>query len=558
MAATRRHWNSAEGIVMGVNAAMIALVTLRQLLARREIRRLADARRIQEAHFRSLVQHASDIMTVVDGDGTIRLHSPAVTRVLGYDAEAWTGIALASLVHPDDAVAAAALLGRAGETPGTPVVATIRLRHRLGAWVALETVATDLLGDPAVRGVVLNGRDVGERQQLEDALRQAQKMEAVGRLAGGVAHDFNNLLAGIRGNAGLIRAACDADDQRHADAGEIEIAVDRAAALTRQLLAFSRRQIVAPSVVDVNAVVTMTERLLRRLLPPRLEYVATLHEPLWPVHADAAQLGQVVMNLVLNARDAIAGDGRIAVRTANEAVDAASARRIPGLVPGDYVVLSVSDTGCGMDAHVRERIFEPFFTTKSDGSGLGLPTVHGIVSQAGGHVAVESAPGQGTRFVVYLPRLVALPGTSGGAPPPNPDAVVRDAAPSGGRETVLVVDDEESVRTTIRRILLRQGYTVLTAEHGAEALALAGSHDGDVHLLLTDLSMPVMGGRELMDEFRSRWPGVPVVCMSGYSQDAALREELSSRADRFLGKPFSVDGLVRIVRAALDGVAAAR
>ncbi|MCM2270812.1 MAG: response regulator, partial [Thermoanaerobaculia bacterium] len=407
--------------------------------------------------------------------------------------------------------------------------------------------------EPVPEGVLVLSIDISaryraesERARLEAQFRQAQKMEAVGRLAGGVAHDFNNLLSVILGYAEVAMARDGLDDATRADVAEIRRAGESAAALTRQLLAFSRQQVLSPVVLDLNAVVAPLEPMLARLLGEDVVVRLRLAPALGRVEADAHQIEQVVMNLAVNSRDAMPDGGHLTIETADVELDAAYAEQHVGVEPGHYVMLAISDDGHGMDAATRERLFEPFFTTKEagKGTGLGLATVYGIVKQSGGHIWIYSESGQGTTFRIYLPR------TDGAAP-----AVVArpPAAPRGGDETVLVVEDQEALRQLLGRLLSAAGYRVLTASNGAEALALSAAHAGAVDLVLTDVVMPEMGGLELMARLRERHPELRVLFMSGYTEETVARHGVLDPARNFLGKPFTAAELARRVRTLLDG-----
>jgi PAS domain S-box-containing protein len=388
--------------------------------------------------------------------------------------------------------------------------------------------------------------DVSERRQLESQLRQAQKMEAVGQLAGGVAHDFNNLLTVIGGRCYLMLGKLPSDDPLRRELELVRGAAERAARLTHQLLAFSRKQVLEPRVLDLNETVTGIEPLLRRLIGEHIEIEVTRGAGLGHVKADAGQLEQVILNLSVNARDAMPHGGRLILETAGVTLDAAGARRAHDVEPGPYLVLSVTDTGHGMDAATRAQIFEPFFTTKEvgKGTGLGLATVYGIVKQSGGFIEVESEPGQGACFRVYLPRVDEAPAPSEGAKAPG--------SRLRGSETVLLVEDDESLRTLAREILTVQGYTVLEAASPREALRLQQGHPGAIHLLLTDVVMPQMNGLQLSQRLKTERPGMAVLFMSGYTGTALTQQGGGEFGGAILQKPFTPDGLSRRVREVLD------
>jgi signal transduction histidine kinase len=387
--------------------------------------------------------------------------------------------------------------------------------------------------------------DVSDREELAAQLRQSQKMEAVGQLAGGIAHDFNNLLTAISCNVELLLDEIPTGDPHHDDVVQIREAAGRAAALTRQLLAFSRRQVLQPTSLDLNATVGNMDRLLRRVLSADVQLHTELDPAVSTVFADAGQMEQVVMNLVLNARDAMPAGGSIVVGTAPVHLEAPLAHHFGVVAPGRYVALSVRDVGTGIPADVLGRLFEPFFTTKAHGkgTGLGLATVHGIVSQSNGQIVVETAVGMGTTFTVYLP--VDHPQTGGARP-----AIVaprRDAGSVGGR-TVLVVDDEPAVRDVTMRAIARSGYRVIGASRGADALALLQTErDHASILLLTDVMMPEMNGHELAAIVEQRHPEVLIACMSGFSSEEIARHGLAASTRRLLHKPFALPDLVAFV-----------
>jgi len=385
-----------------------------------------------------------------------------------------------------------------------------------------------------------------ELVQVNEQLRQAQKMEAIGRLAGGVAHDFNNLLSVVAGRSQLLLLHLAPHDPNRRDVELIQKSAERAAKLTRQLLAFSRKQVLAPKVVDLSAVVTAVEPFLRRLLGEDIELAVSSHEGLGRVRADPGQIEQVVLNLAINARDAMPRGGRLTIETTNVELDETYARHRAEVRPGPHVMLAVTDTGVGMDAATLARLFEPFFTTKEPGTGtgLGLATVYGIVKQSGGHVAVSSEAGHGATFKVYLPRIETALEAGKGAPAAMPAA--------RGSETVLLVEDEPDVRELAEDVLKTWGYTVLKAGDPVEALGLARRHDGPIHLLMTDLIMPGMDGRGLADRLLVDRPAMKLLFVSGYADALIIHHEGLDAGAPFLQKPFTPDALVRRVRDVLD------
>jgi two-component system cell cycle sensor histidine kinase/response regulator CckA len=399
-------------------------------------------------------------------------------------------------------------------------------------------------GTPA--GVVVSFVDITDRERLEEQFRQAQKMEAVGRLAGGIAHDFNNLLTVINGYSEILLAGSSPGGPTAEIVEEIRRAGERAASLTRQLLIFSRRQVVIPKVLDLNVAVTEMEKLLRRLIGEDIECVVQAGAQLGRVKMDRGQVEQVVMNLVVNARDAMPKGGKITVRTADVDLDEVYAAARLDVRPGHYVELSVSDTGCGMTPDILNHLFEPFFTTKEagKGTGLGLPTVYGIVKQNGGHIDVDSTPGVGTTFRIYLPRA------ADSSTPSDRDKPA--ARPLRGSATVLVAEDEELVRNLIRMVLQWNGYTVLESRHGQEALAIFKQHAGPIDLLITDVVMPHMNGRELAEQLLQLKPDLKVLYISGYTGGALGRLDVLEEGSDFLQKPFTPDLLAQKIGDMLD------
>ena len=389
-------------------------------------------------------------------------------------------------------------------------------------------------------------RDVTEQRRLQQQLVQSQKMEAVGRLAGGIAHDFNNLLTVITSYSDLLLQDLGGEDPKREDVEQVRKAAEGAAALTRQLLAFSRQQVLAPRVVSLSVVVQGVEKMLRRVIGEDVDLVTALDLNVGSVKADVGQLEQVLMNLAVNARDAMPTGGKLTIETANVEHDPDYAREREAAPVRRCVMLAVSDTGIGMDEATKARIFEPFFTTKEPGkgTGLGLATVYGIVQQSGGFIWVYSEPGHGTTFKIYLPQVEApLEGRAVGAAPGDLPR---------GTETILLVEDAAAVRAVTRQVLERQGYTVLEAAHGAAALQTAAGHPGPIHLLLTDVVMPVLSGRQLADQLARLRPDAKVLYASGYTDDAVVRHGVLEAGISYLQKPFTADSLARKVREVLD------
>lgn len=400
-------------------------------------------------------------------------------------------------------------------------------------------------------GAVFVFRDISERCRLEAELRQAQKMEAIGRLAGGIAHDFNNIISVITGYSDWLLHHPQPQHATQECLRQINLSAERAAVLTQQILAFSRQQTLVPCVLCLNTVIRDMSSMVQRLIGEQIEFVTDLALDLGFVKADPAQMGQVILNLAVNARDAMPEGGTLIIKTANIEIDAPPAGSESDLMSGRYAVVSVTDTGCGMSEDVLAHLFEPFFTTKQvgKGTGLGLASVYGIVKQSGGHIHVSSQIGGGTMFRIYLPVV--------GEPKPEP-ALPQPRQESSGHETVLLVEDEKAVRDMTRLILQHCGYRVLEAAHGLEALNLSNGYDEPIHLLVTDLVMPQMSGRVLAERLTAMRPGLKVLYMSGYTEDVIVRQGLDAATMDFLQKPSTLASLARKVREVLDGPAQAR
>jgi len=477
---------------------------------------------------------------------------PTLCRLLGVDESRLLGAPIGALLHPDDAARERAERERLLRGEARMVDLEPRWERPDGQplWVSLNTsVAQDADGQPAHLLVYL--RDISERKNLEDQLRQTQKLAAVGQLAGGIAHDFNNLLTAILGSTELLLASTSPADPRREDVQEIGRAAHRAAALVRQLLTFSRKQVMQPRLVNLNAIVREMGGMLRRVVGERIRLRLDLDPALGCVTADPGQLEQVIANFGVNARDAMPDGGSLAISTANASGPVIAGAAGEGFPPGTpLVALIVSDTGTGMDEHVLAHLFEPFFTTKElgRGTGLGLATVYGIVRQSGGQIQVASRPNEGSTFTVYFPRADS-PGQSAALLMPAPDPV------PGGSETVLVVEDEEVVRHLVCRVLRAKGYRVLEAPHAEAALALADGASEPIHLLVTDMVMPGLGGPALAARLAAHRPGLRVLFITGYAAEAVERRGELADTSGLLEKPFSADQLACKVREVLAGSA---
>ncbi len=540
-------------VVRGPDKTALYLVSQYQDLTER--RRVEGQVRESEARFRALTERSSELICVYDELGNFKYANPVSLDVYGYSPEELVGRSGFDLIDPIDLARIQEVFRDISARPGGIAAAEFAVRHRDGSRRILSGVGQNLVADPAVRGFVLNAHDVTKRRRaeeqnrhLEQQLRQAQKLEAVGQLAGGVAHDFNNLLTVIASYTQIVLGELPPDSSATADLREIEAAAARAAGLTRQLLAFSRKQVLQPRRMDINQTVSEAAGMLRRIIGEDISLHTELAPALWTVHADPGQIEQVLMNLAVNARDAMARGGTLTLRTANLTVDANNAHERAGVEPGDYAAILVEDTGTGIDSEIVGHIFEPFFTTKAvgQGTGLGLATVYGIVKQSGGHIYVDSTVGAGSRFTVLLPR-------SDGVSEEAPSA--QNEPPPRGTETILLVEDEEAVRAVVRRMLQRLGYTVLEAGDASaafEVVAAADARAQRVDLVLTDVVMPGLNGRRLGELIRTYWPDSRVLYMSGYTDDEILRRGLVHADTVLLEKPFSTEHLARAVRSALD------
>ena len=507
-----------------------------------------DALRASEAEMRALVEAISDVLLVLDREGTYCKVAPSAPDRLARPADELLGRRLHEVFPAERADEFLALVRRALDT-----------RQRVDAEYSMEIrgatywFATTVAPLPDHDRVVWLARDVTVRHRQEEALReseemlrQALKMEAVGRLAGGIAHDFNNLLTVIRGNTELLLLDLPAGSALREDAEEVCRAADRAAELTGQLLAFSRRRVVQPRAASLNRIVGDMERMLRRIIGEDVELATRLGARADTVRVDPGQVEQMVLNLAVNARDALPHGGTLRISTEDVAVPDGGSPRFPALPSGAYVALTVADTGCGMDEEVLKRIFDPFFTTKEQGkgTGLGLSTVYGIARQSGGHVTVRSAPGEGSTFRVFLPCAAAEQDVQAGGAPATP--------PEPGTGTVLMVEDADAVRAFAARVLARCGYRVVEARDGREALEAALRPDEAIDLVLTDVVMPEMSGAELARRIREARPGVPVAYMTGYADEEVMRHGPLPADTLLLQKPFTAEALAALVRDALQ------
>jgi PAS domain S-box-containing protein len=511
-----------------------------------ERKRAAEALRRSEASFRSVVEDAPYGIYRASLSGELVLVNPALQKMLGYASQAElleANLATQIYRHPLDHQKVNELLLQQGSF----LDAEVEWKRKDGSPITVRCSGWPIRDEAGrIAFLELFAEDVTERRTLERQLRMAQKMEAVGRLSGGIAHDFNNLLGVIIGYIQVMKRSLKPEDSLHEYAEEIEKASQRAVSLTRQLLAFSRQQILEPIILNLNALVRDMEKMIPRLIGEDIALTLALDPGLEQVKADPGQVEQVIMNLAVNARDAMPDGGKLTIETANADLDTAYTHQHPGSRVGRYVMLRVTDTGTGIDPEIQAQIFEPFFTTKErdKGTGLGLATVYGIVKQSGGYIAVDSEKGKGASFSVYLPRVehaVAVP-------------VVNDspAVCARGSETILLVEDEGSLRKLAEMFLRDSGYQVLTAADGVQALEMARQHAGRIHLLLTDVVMPGINGRVLAERLIPTQPGMRILYVSGYSDSFIAGHGVLEAGAHLLHKPFTEDSLTRKVRELLD------
>ncbi|MGC8834947.1 MAG: PAS domain S-box protein, partial [Armatimonadota bacterium] len=493
------------------------------------------------------LEHSADAIVITDADANIQYVNPAFERITGYSREEVLGKnprILKSGKHGPE------FYKGMWDTISRGDVWTGRITNRKkdgSLYMERCTISSVRDSSGQIVNYVAVKRDITERVALEERLRQSQKMEAVGQLAGGVAHDFNNILTAISGYSDLLLRNLKDGDPKRTYAAEIKKASERAAALTQQLLAFSRRQVISPKVVNLNNVVKDMARMLERIIGENIDLVTLLSEDLWNVKVDPSQIEQVIMNLSVNAKDAMPNGGKLIIETANVHLDEEYAKIHAPLQPGPYVMLAVTDTGCGMDAETLSHVFEPFFTTKEKGkgTGLGLATVYGIVKQSDGYIWVYSEPGKGTTFKIYFPPVWEELSEEDTSEHPVSDLT--------GKETILLVEDETSVRQLLKNVLEMHGYKVLDAGNGEDALAAADEYEGDIHLLITDVVMPGMGGPALSEKLLQTRPNMKVIYMSGYTNDALLHRGDLKEGTVYLQKPFPLTSLAEKAREILNG-----
>ena len=502
-----------------------------------------------EERFKRLLQNSNDIIATLDENFVYSSITGPVEKIFGYTPEDLIGRRCMDSIHPSDVELARTQFFEALKTPLALRRLEYRVRHPNGRWIDLEAVGTNRLDDEVVHGIVLNIRDISERksseierQQLQNQLQQAMKMEAVGRLAGGIAHDFNNLLTIIHGNVELARLTLGRENPIVQHLDEVASASQSAASLTRQLLSFSRRQMIEPRSIDLNALVANLQKMLGRLIGEDIALQTKLEPAIDAVFIDPGQFEQVLVNLAVNARDAMPTGGRLTIETANVTLAKDVCERHPSLEPGAYVRLTVMDSGHGMSEEVRLRLFEPFFTTKpkGKGTGLGLATIFGAVNQAGGAIEVDSELDQGSTFRIYLPRSAEPVETSVTSRKSNEFPM--------GHETILLVEDDATVRELASKMLQRLGYRTLVAINGAEARKIVDEFQAPIDLLMTDMIMPDVNGRDLAAEVLARRPGLRVLFISGYTEHVMLQQGAIENGLNFISKPFAMQSLARKLR----------
>jgi two-component system sensor histidine kinase EvgS len=555
----------AVSLILAVGAIIVLWWRRQQFLFYRERyeaeieRRALEERTTQalqesESRFRAIFEQAAIGMAQASLDGRFVQLNQRYSEITGYSREELLQLTIREITHLDDVDRTEQRLAQllSGELPSCAMEKRYLRKDGGVIWVNLTaSLLRSPSGDPLhfialVQDITGQKRAEDERRNLERQLLQAQKMESVGRLAGGVAHDLNNHLTVINGYCAMLLDEMGPGDPLREPVGEILLAGNRAAALTQQLMAFSRKQVAEPRVISLNDVVAEAGKMLSRLIGEDIEIITRLDPSLGSVMADPSQMNQVLMNLAVNARDAMPEGGRIVIETLNTDLDEGYAAQHAGVEAGPYVLLSITDTGAGMTQEVMEHIFEPFFTTKGTGAGtgLGLPTVYGIVKQSGGWIWVYSEPGKGSTFKVYFPR-------AGGAPEPLPAPVAAAETPRG-TETVLVVEDQTEVRRLTLAVLKSQGYRLLEAPNGSEALSLCERDPGPIHLLITDVVMPGMTGRELATRLLALRPSLKILYISGYTANVIAHEGLLDPGVAYLPKPFSPAQLTAKVREVLS------
>jgi len=527
--------------LVGIILLFDVYVVFQQVQLSRFRKQLAE----REELFRLISENAADMIAVVDTNGQRLYNSPSYQKLLGYSQEELGKTSAFEQIHIDDRQT---VVDAANEARRSGMGRTVeyRIRHKDGRWLTLESTASVVRNrDGEVEKLVIVNRDITDRKQLQEQLHRSQKLEAIGRLSGGVAHDFNNILGLIIGYSEALQEHIPPDDPYREAVDEIQNAGKRAAALTQQLLAFSRKQVLEPRNLNLNSIIQDVEKMLRRLVGENIQIELVLSPDTATIKADRSQVEQVILNLVVNARDAMPEGGKLTIETGNWTLDRSTVLVHPYVIPGPYAMLKVTDTGCGMDAELQSHIFEPFFTTKEKGkgTGLGLATAYGVIKQSGGYIWVDSEVGKGTTFRIYLPEVNPVAEAV-----PEMKAATKAAAE---RRTILVVEDERSLRKLTKKTLSDAGHTVFEAEDASEALEFSRKTKSAIDLLLTDIIMPGMSGKKLAEVLVTERPGIGVLYMSGYTDGEIATQGNLEQGTAILRKPFTRDELMRQVENAL-------
>ncbi|HKW88913.1 MAG TPA: PAS domain S-box protein [Candidatus Acidoferrales bacterium] len=525
--------------------AMILLFDVYVVYQQFEIVRMRRRLSEREELFRLISENAADMIAVVDVNGNRLYNSPAYEKFLGYTAEELRQTSPYEQIHDEDKAKVLAAAQEAKET-GSGRRVEYRTRHKNGQWRILESTASAVRNSRGeVEKLVIVNREITERKQLEQQLFLSQKLEAVGRLSGGIAHDFNNLLGVIIGYSQVLQQIVGANDELREPIDEILKAGERAASLTRQLLAFSRKQVLEPKVLNLNTVVSEVDKMLRRLIGENIELEIEIERSLGHVKADRSQVEQVIMNLVVNSRDAMPNGGTLTIKTSNAVLSDKDCEHYRYVIPGKYILLEVRDTGCGMDEETQSHIFEPFFTTKESGkgTGLGLATVYGIIKQSGGFIWVDSVPNKGAAFRIYLPQVEETPEA--------PQKAETAPAHILAAQTILLVEDEQSLRKLTQKILADVGYTVFEAKDASQAMEVASGTNAEIDLLLTDMIMPGLSGRALAEKLSPIRPKMKVLFMSGYTDGEIAPQGVLDPKMTILRKPFKWEELTKTVKQVL-------
>lgn len=535
----------AHGLIWILGLVGIGIGTRRISCHIQEREDASENLKAQERHFRALIEKSTDIIVLLSENGTVKWCSPSLQRHLGHSNTDPIGRKAIDFIHEQDIQLAIEKGIQILNLQDQTISGTLRIKHRDGSYRMMDGVVTNLLSDPDVEAIVINCRDISDREKLEAQLRQSQKMEAIGQLAGGVAHDFNNMLSVINGYSEIALLTMQPTDPLYKGIKQINNAGQRSAGLINQLLAFARKQTIAPQVLDLNNSIESILKMLQRLIGENIELHWNPVPKLWPVLIDPIQIDQVLANLAVNARDAIDDVGMVSIETGMVKIDEAFLKHHVGIKPGDHVVLTVTDNGRGMDKETVNKIFEPFFTTKptGQGTGLGLATVYGIIKQNNGFIDVTSKIGKGTTFKIYLPRQ-----TQG----LFSDEMHELPVDQFGTATVLLVEDESDLLLLTQNMLEKLGYTVFAANTPNEAISLAEEHQSDIQLLLTDVVMPEMNGRDLMINLSRICPLLKTIFMSGYTDDVIAHHGILEEGINFIQKPFTLSVLSKKIREVLD------